>query len=199
MKLRFPKDDANRFLIIAVAVTLLFIMLLCVGCKTQKNDKSSYKIKEDKTENVITATSSVKETEIESGSKSESGNNSSEQKSESSEETSESWKETNYYDKDGNLRKSIKEGTTKNKKTDSQSNKNDNKQQSDSTYTGTKVKDIADSSSVSSSQNNIDTSIDIDQNTQSDSRLIQGVEWFYVIGAIVIVIGIVVFIVKKKK
>lgn len=35
MKLRFPKDDADRFLIIAVAVVLLFILLLCAGCKPQ--------------------------------------------------------------------------------------------------------------------------------------------------------------------
>lgn len=36
MKLRFPKDDADRFLIIAVAVVLLFILLLCAGCKTKE-------------------------------------------------------------------------------------------------------------------------------------------------------------------
>lgn len=36
MKLRFPKDAADRFLIIAVAEVLLFILLLCAGCKTEK-------------------------------------------------------------------------------------------------------------------------------------------------------------------
>jgi len=35
MKLRFPKDDADRFLIIAVAVVMLFLLLLCAGCKPQ--------------------------------------------------------------------------------------------------------------------------------------------------------------------
>lgn len=35
MKLRFPKDDADRFLIIAVTVVLLFILLLCAGCKAK--------------------------------------------------------------------------------------------------------------------------------------------------------------------
>lgn len=35
MKLRFPKDDADWFLIIAVAVVLLFILLLCAGCKSK--------------------------------------------------------------------------------------------------------------------------------------------------------------------
>lgn len=36
MKIRFPKDDADWFLIIAVALTLMFIMLQCTGCVTKK-------------------------------------------------------------------------------------------------------------------------------------------------------------------
>lgn len=36
MKLRFPKDDADKFLIIAVAVVLLFLLLMCAGCITKK-------------------------------------------------------------------------------------------------------------------------------------------------------------------
>ena len=36
MKIRFPKDDADKFLIIAVAVVLLFILLMCAGCITKK-------------------------------------------------------------------------------------------------------------------------------------------------------------------
>lgn len=184
----------NKYLVVIVCVFLI----LFSGCKVKKSDKSTYDIKETQTEDTATTMNSEKETDIKSGAKSEAESNTSEQKTESSEETTESWKETNYYDKEGNLRKTVKEGTTKNKKTDSQSNKNDNKQQSDSTYNNTNIKESIDSTSVSSSYNNIDANIDIDQNMQSDSRLIQGVEWLYVIGVFLLISGIVVFFLRKK-
>lgn len=182
-----------------VLLLVITISVLFVGCKVKKSDNSTYKIKEVQVEDVATTKSSEKETEIKSGSKKDIESNTAENKSESSEESTESWKETNYYDKEGNLRKTVKEGSTKTKKTDSKSDNHNNTQVSDSTYTDTNITEVVDSTSVSSFEQHKDVDIDMDQNTQSDSRLIQGVEWIYVIGTIVVIGCIIIFIVRKRK
>jgi len=179
-------------------VFIAVIVLSLAGCKVKKSDKSTYDIKASQTEDITTTMNSEKETETQSGSKSETESNTLDQQSESSEETTGSWKKTNYYDKEGNLRKTVTEGSINNKKKNSQSNKQNKVQASDSTYNNIKTKENIDSASVSSSYNNVDTRIDIDQNTQSDSRLIQGVEWLFAIVGVVLVVGVLIFSFRKK-
>lgn len=184
----------HKYLILFISVCFL----LFTGCKVKQNNRSSYSIKSTQIEDISTTLSSVNETTEKSGIKTKIDSNTSEQKNESLEETTDSWKEVNYYDKEGNLIKTVKEVRSKNKKTASQSNKDNIISQADSIYDDTISKEKVDSVSVSSSINNIDTHIDIDQNMQSDSRLIQGVEWFYVVGIFLLIMGLVVFFLRKK-
>jgi len=181
-----------------IGIFIVFIILLFAGCKVKKSDKSAYEIRAIQTEDTTTTMNSEKETGTQSGSKSETESNISEQEAQSSDETTESWRETNYYDKEGNLRRTVKEGSVNNKKKNSHSERQNNTQVSDSMYNNVNTKENIDSASVSSSLNNVDTRIDLAQNTQSDSRLIQGVDWFYLTGIFLLIVGIVVLLLKKK-